>query len=319
MKLTFSLSIIIMMTFETILSFSQKTLIEAHRGVSNEEDENTLASFQKAIDYNIDGIETDAWLTKDNVVVLIHDGKEINKTYNIIGNEIDVTKLSWSTLKNFKTKKNNHSMPTLDEAMKLTKNKIFLNLEIKDNRINLIFPEIIKLIEKNQYFGQISISSFNHEYYKSVLQYNKKYNRNTTFGFLYSHNLGISNKYKNHRIIMEHRFITKNFVEDAHKNGMKVIAWYFAKGGWCLWKGFCLLDLIGEDENLIKKTIKSLIYKGVDEIITSYPKIAKELRDSYYEFGYEEKNEVNWNFYISVFSSIIFLILIIILFKKYFK
>ena len=317
MKQIFLLSIIII-TIQKILSLPKQTLIEAHRGVSNEEDENTLASFQKAIDYGIDGIETDAWLTKDNIVVLIHDGKDISQTYNITGNEKDVTKLSWSTIKNFKTKKNNYTMPTLDEAMKLTKNKIFLNLEIKDDRVNLIFPEIIKIIEKNQYYDQISISSFFHDYYEKILQYNKEYNRNITFGFLYRYNFGIKNNYKNHRIIIEQRYITKNFVDIAHKNGMKVIAWFFAKGGWCLWKGFCLLDLIGEDEELIKKKIKPLIHKGVDEIITSYPKLAKELRDSYYEFGYEEK-EFSWNFYFSIFSSVILLILIIVLFKKYFK
>ena len=39
-------------------------------------------------------------------------------------------------------------MPKLEELIKLAKNKIIINLEIKDPRIDLIFPKITKLIEK---------------------------------------------------------------------------------------------------------------------------------------------------------------------------
>ena len=38
-------------------------------------------------------------------------------------------------------------MPKLEELIKLAKNKIIINLEIKDPRIDLIFPKITKLIE----------------------------------------------------------------------------------------------------------------------------------------------------------------------------
>ena len=41
--------------------------IQGHRGVNKEFPENTLRSFQNAIDNGIDGVELDIWLSKDNI------------------------------------------------------------------------------------------------------------------------------------------------------------------------------------------------------------------------------------------------------------
>lgn len=48
--------------------------IEGHRGVCGLYPENTLLSFQKAIEMGVDAIEFDVWLTSDKVPVLMHDG-----------------------------------------------------------------------------------------------------------------------------------------------------------------------------------------------------------------------------------------------------
>jgi glycerophosphoryl diester phosphodiesterase len=52
---------------------AKKTLIFAHRGATLEAAGNTRASFDKALQYPIDGIETDVQLTRDEVAVLWHD------------------------------------------------------------------------------------------------------------------------------------------------------------------------------------------------------------------------------------------------------
>jgi glycerophosphoryl diester phosphodiesterase len=46
----------------------------AHRGARAERPENTLAAFSRALELGANGLETDAWLTSDGVVVLDHDG-----------------------------------------------------------------------------------------------------------------------------------------------------------------------------------------------------------------------------------------------------
>lgn len=63
-------------------------LFRSHRGCLYYAPENTLPAFKMALDLNFDHIETDPQLTKDGVVVLMHD-KAINRTCrNADGTEI---------------------------------------------------------------------------------------------------------------------------------------------------------------------------------------------------------------------------------------
>ena len=55
-----------------IFKSNHKVFIESHRSTNREIDENTLNSFQKAIDYSIGSIEIDAFLTQYNEMVILH-------------------------------------------------------------------------------------------------------------------------------------------------------------------------------------------------------------------------------------------------------
>ena len=46
----------------------------AHRGARSERPENTLAAFSRARELGASGLESDAWLSGDGEVVLVHDG-----------------------------------------------------------------------------------------------------------------------------------------------------------------------------------------------------------------------------------------------------
>ncbi len=70
-----------------------KTLkIEGHRGARGLLPENTLASFKKALDIGVTGIEFDVGITRDNHVVVVHD-RELNPaiTRDAVGNWLDDT------------------------------------------------------------------------------------------------------------------------------------------------------------------------------------------------------------------------------------
>ena len=45
----------------------------AHRGASGELPENTMAAFGRALDYDIDALESDVHMTRDGHVVISHD------------------------------------------------------------------------------------------------------------------------------------------------------------------------------------------------------------------------------------------------------
>ena len=64
--------------------------VAAHRGWSEKYPENTMLAFREAIKLGVDQVETDIRLTKDQELVLIHDGK-VDRTTNGTGKVCDMT------------------------------------------------------------------------------------------------------------------------------------------------------------------------------------------------------------------------------------
>ena len=65
-------------------------VVEGHRGFCALYPENTLLSFQKAIELGVDAIEFDVWLSSDKVPVLMHDGSP-RRTCGVEGHLRDMT------------------------------------------------------------------------------------------------------------------------------------------------------------------------------------------------------------------------------------
>ena len=244
---------------------SHKTFIETHRGINREIFQNTLEAFSRAIQYDIESFETDVWLTKDNVLVILHggDGGNLEGYYDHPG---IVTELTWDELSTYRTIEDNLPMPRLIDVMELTKNKIFMNLEIKDPRTNLVFPYVVKLIEDYNFFDEIAISSFHHEYYDLIEEYNNNHEKKIIFGFIYHKNE--INKFdyskKGNSLNVYWTNATKEVCEKAHQNGMAVMAWFG----------------LNDEEN--SDIYNQLIDNGVDIICCNVPLLAKKFRDNYY-------------------------------------
>lgn len=98
-----------------------------HRGASGELPENTMPAFARALAYKgIAGIETDLRLSKDGVVVLIHDAT-LNRTTNGTGDVVDFTvaelkQFSAGYPKVFGDKYPDYRIPTFREALELLLN-----------------------------------------------------------------------------------------------------------------------------------------------------------------------------------------------------
>lgn len=52
----------------------KKIIVEGHRGYCAKYPENTMISFEAAIDLGVDAFEFDVWLSKDKKAVIMHDG-----------------------------------------------------------------------------------------------------------------------------------------------------------------------------------------------------------------------------------------------------
>ncbi len=104
--------------------------IIGHRGYSAKFPENTLMAFQGAIDAGADMIEFDVLLSKDHIPVVIHDDT-LHRTTNGKGL---VASLSLKELKKLDAGQG-EAIPTLEEVLQLTQNKIPLHIEIKSEAV----------------------------------------------------------------------------------------------------------------------------------------------------------------------------------------
>jgi len=118
----------------------KKIYVEGHRGMCAYYPENTLLSFEKAMDEGLDAIEFDVWLSKDKVPVLMHDGNAM-RTAGVNRNLRDMTLAEIKELcPAYRQKFGDKFMgmvkvPTLRELLELRKSKgssIKLGVEIKE-------------------------------------------------------------------------------------------------------------------------------------------------------------------------------------------
>ena len=108
-------------------------LVWAHRGASAYAPENTLEAFRLAIEQGADGIELDVQLTKDDVLVVIHD-EWLDRTSDGKGWVKDYT---FEELRKYNYNKTcpefeHADIPTLREVYELIKpTDLTVNVEIK--------------------------------------------------------------------------------------------------------------------------------------------------------------------------------------------
>lgn len=257
--------------------YFNRTFIESHRGLNREIFQNTFQSFKKAIDYNLESIEADVWLTKDNIAVLHHGYGEFGNIEGYFDHPGNITNLTYNELTKFRTIQDNLIIARLTDVMKLAKNKIFMNLEIKDPRIDIVFPHIIALIEEYEFFDQITLSSFNHKYYLKVQEYNKNNGQNIIFGFIYGKYAQYEFDYSKpgNTLNIYWADATKAVCENAHRNNMGVLVWF---------------DMIDVET---KEIYKQLIENGADIICCNDPLLAKKYL-KYYNMKKIAKNGIKY-------------------------
>ena len=100
--------------------------IIAHRGFSDRYPENTILAFRKAIEADVDGIETDLRLSLDGEIILFHD----DDLSRLTKDDSKVEALTVKSLKKFDVGKG-EPIPILDELITLARGKVTLILEIK--------------------------------------------------------------------------------------------------------------------------------------------------------------------------------------------
>ncbi|TDX30931.1 glycerophosphoryl diester phosphodiesterase [Modicisalibacter xianhensis] len=110
-----------------------RVLVTAHRGSSMKAPENTLAAIEEAITDGADYVEIDVRLTADGTVVLSHD----NSLRRLTGLDRDIDEMTLEEVKEvdvgswFGEVFAGQPIPTLDEVLRLTRDRIKLYIELK--------------------------------------------------------------------------------------------------------------------------------------------------------------------------------------------
>lgn len=187
-----------------------------HRGAKGYIAENTLTSFQKALDMGVDGIELDVHLSADGQIMVIHDDT-IDRTTSKKGFVSDYTSLELTSL----------GIPTLMEIIELVNKKSFINIEIKDPKATQPVLQLIEncISKKNWKPNLFLISSFDW----SVLQLCHSEARGISLGVLTEDDLTSAFKFAQkinaYSIHPYFKLLNPSIVSDLHQNRFKIYTW----------------------------------------------------------------------------------------------
>ena len=237
-----------------------KPLIFAHRGASAYAPENTIPSFQKAIELNADGVELDIQLSKDGQIVVVHD-ETINRTSNGTGWVKDYTleELKQFRFNTLHPEYENVTIPTMQEVIDVIKpSNLCINIELKTGIIQYPHIEemILELIHKNDMDDRVIYSSFHHPSCAKI----KELKKDAYIGFLTRDGIFDLPQYaKDHNANALnpalYQLLYPNFVKDCHELGVDINVW-----------------TVDDPEH-----IKQALDLGVHSIISNKPDLVRQL------------------------------------------
>lgn len=215
--------------------------IIAHRGASGLEPENTLKSFQRALDLGVDMVECDVRKTADGELVIHHDPN------------LERTTSGQGLLKNKTLSELRHldagegeRIPTLKEVLDLVKGKSDLVIEIKEPGYE---KEILDLIEGALMGREVIIASFFHPVSLVIKSLNPVVRTGIIFRCQPVYPVALASSARAQVMFPHHQFLNQALVEEAHDHDIKVYPW--------------VIDTPGDLERAMAL--------GVDGVITNHP------------------------------------------------
>jgi len=243
-----------------MIESEKKVLIIGHRGASSDSPENTLKAFQKAIELEADYVEFDVQETRDGVLVVTHD-KDIKR---ITGKDGLIKDMTLNELRKLNFGEG-EKIPTLQELVELTKNRIGLNCEII---VEGITEKVIHIFREYDIIDTTLVSSFILDELLKIQKLEPSLKLASlvptpgTIKFDWDKKKEMiqycidNNLYAINPIVM---MVDQQFVDFAHANNVKVFPWTVDS----------------------KVVIKKLIRLGVDGIITDDISHTKEILKSF--------------------------------------
>jgi glycerophosphoryl diester phosphodiesterase len=217
-----------------------------HRGAKAHVTENTLASFEKALQMGCNAVELDVHVCATGELVVIHDFT-VDRVTNGSG---EVHKLSLAELKAL-TVEGGHAIPTLDEVFDVVGKKCLVNIEMKGRHTAQPVSNFIEhyVSKKGYVYADFVVSSFQRE----ELQNMSRINPNVPLGILTQASVAQAwewaDEFNAVALHPHYTLLTESNVTKAREAGYKIYTW-----------------TVNEPADIAR--CKAL---GVDGIISDYP------------------------------------------------
>lgn len=243
--------------------------VTAHRGYSAAYPENTIPAFKGAIQVGADWAELDVQQTADGEVIVMHDSNLKRTT----GLDKEVWQVTWDEIKDldngswFDKKYQTVRIPTLEEALKVCRGKIHLNIEIKPSGHDKDLEEqVAKLLKKYHMRDTCVVSSLKYDSLRKIKEADDSIETAYITSVSYGNftDLEYADGYS-----VESTLLSKSFVNKAQKAGKQIYVW-----------------TVNSEERLEK-----VVGMGIDNVITDDPVMAKELI-------YEQEHSTFWDRYV---------------------
>lgn len=213
-----------------------------HRGARTYDIENTLESFEKAIELGVNAIEFDVRKSADSELVISHD----DNLKKVFGKDVNISQSTAEELK----KLTENRIATLREALLFLDGKVEkILVELKEPGYEL---QALEEIRKQKLQDRVIIVSFHAESLSMVRELDKE----TETGLVYAKikrpietALNLNAQY----LVPLYRFVHRRDVMKAHKDNLKVIVWTINS----------------------RKDVEVYIAKDVDGIATDKPALFK--------------------------------------------
>lgn len=236
-------------------SIANQTTITAHRGDTTHAPENSMESFSLAIENHADVIELDVQLSKDDVIVVVHDFN----LRRVSGQNLYVWNLTLEQLKEIDLRNGDTSfeekvtIPTLQEVLETYKGRVKFNIELKPSgHTEGLEKKVVSLLEETDMINQCVVASRSVSCLKKV----KFYNEDVKTIYLLPLAYGNYNEmtYAD-GLSVKSSFITPKLVNHVHNNGKVIYAW-----------------TVNNDNDM-----ERMFHLGVDSLVTDKPLKATDI------------------------------------------
>jgi glycerophosphoryl diester phosphodiesterase len=209
-----------------------KPILIAHRGASASRPENTLAAFEKALEFPfVKMIELDVYALPTGQLMVIHDDK-VDRTTNGRGY---VMESSFEYLRSLdagsgslksKRGRKRERIPTLHEVLDLIDRRVKVNIELKGENTARPVKQAIELyVAKGWRQDDFLVSSFHHEELKKFKRLMPRIPVGVLFVGIPLGYAAYAQKIKAYSLNLSIEFMNKKIVDDAHERGLKVFCW----------------------------------------------------------------------------------------------